>query len=188
MKLEFSDGITLETSGPFRKLHLEDGWYVVGAGFCIPTASEEEADETLLQMTEKKILADNEPNDDGIASPPEHLIFVYGTLRENQWNHYLLATSKYIGNAKTKLRYALYGSGVPFLSRTRAISIVTGEAYAVDAATLQRLDELEGHPDAYKRESAEVVLQDGTELSAWIYFYDVAEGDLIESGDFLQRT
>jgi len=76
MKLEFSYGITLETSGRLRKLHLEDGWCVVGAGFCIPTASEEEADETLLQMTEKKILADNEPNDDGIASPPEHLIFV----------------------------------------------------------------------------------------------------------------
>lgn len=188
MKLEFSDGITIETSGLLRKLHLEDGWYVVGAGFCIPTASEEEADETIVQITEKKVIADNEPNDDGIASPSEHLIFVYGTLRHGQGNHRLLVRSKFLGMAKTKRQYALYGSGVPFLSRTKAISQVTGEVYTVDDATLSRLDQLEGHPDAYKRERAEAVLQDGTELITWIYFCDTPRGDLIESGDFLQKT
>ena len=52
MELQFTDGITIETSGPLRKLHLEDGWYVVGNGFCIPVASEGEADETILKMTE----------------------------------------------------------------------------------------------------------------------------------------
>ena len=52
MKLEFSDGITIETSRPLRKLQLEDGWYVVGNGFCIPVASEREADETIVKMTE----------------------------------------------------------------------------------------------------------------------------------------
>ncbi len=57
MKLKFSDGISIETSGPLRKLHLEDGWYVAGAGFCIPTASEEEADETILQMMKPKTVA-----------------------------------------------------------------------------------------------------------------------------------
>jgi len=77
---------------------------------------------------------------------------------------------------------------LPFLSRVASVSQVIGEVYAIDNATLRRLDELEGHPDAYKREQAEVVLQDGTELIAWIYFYDTAQGDLIESGDFLQKT
>ncbi|MGA2226610.1 MAG: gamma-glutamylcyclotransferase family protein [Syntrophobacteraceae bacterium] len=128
-----------------------------------------------------------EPSD-SITSTRTHLAFVYGTLRKGQGNHYLLDRSKFLGNAKTKMRYALYGSGVPFLSRTRAISQVIGEVYSIDDATLKRLDQLEGHPDAYKREQAEVVLQDGTELIAWIYFCDVAEGDLIESGDFLQKT
>jgi gamma-glutamylcyclotransferase (GGCT)/AIG2-like uncharacterized protein YtfP len=90
--------------------------------------------------------------------------------------------------AKTKRRYALYGNWVPFLSRTGSVSRVTGEVYSIDDATLSRLDELEGHPDAYKREQAEVVLQDGTELSAWSYFCDTPRGDLIESGDFLQKT
>jgi len=65
---------------------------------------------------------------------------------------------------------------------------VTGEVYSVDDATLKRLDQLEGHPDAYRREQAEVVLEDGTELIAWIYFFDTAEGNLVESGDFLQKA
>ena len=189
MKLEFSDGITIETSGPLRKLHLEDGWYVVGAGFCIPTASECEADKTILEMTESKRSDGQEPKADiDIIPTCEYLIFVYGTLRKGQWNHHLLDRSKFLGVAKTKLRYALYGSGVPFLSRTRAIVKVTGEVYSVDDATLRRLDQLEGHPDMYKREQAEVVLEAGTELIAWIYFCDTPRGNLIASGDFLQRT
>ena len=40
----------------------------------------------------------------------------------------------------------------------------------------------------YKREQAEVVLQDETELIAWIYFCDTPRCDLIESGDFLQKA
>ncbi len=52
MKLQFTDGITIDTGGPLRKLHLEDGWYVVDEGFLIPVASEGEADETILKMTE----------------------------------------------------------------------------------------------------------------------------------------
>ena len=128
-----------------------------------------------------------EPSD-SITSTRTHFVFVYATLRRGQGNHRLLDSSKFIGNAKTKLRYALYGSGVPFLSRADSVSQVIGEVYAIDDATLRRLDELEGHPDAYTREQAEVVLQDGTELIAWIYFYDTVEGNLIESGDFLHKT
>ena len=123
-----------------------------------------------------------------VMSIHTHLIFVYGTLRKGQGNHRLLERSKFIRNAKTKLRYALYGNGVPFLSRTKAVSQITGEVYSIDNATLSRLDELEGHPDMYKREQAEVVLQNGTELNAWIYFHDTAHGDVIQSGDFLQQT
>ena len=131
---------------------------------------------------------DKQKPSDIITSTSTRLVFVYGTLRKGQRNHYLLDRSKFLGMAKTKKRYALYGDGVPFLSRTRAVSQVTGEVYSVDGATLLNLDRLEGHPDAYKREPAEVVLQDGTELSAWIYFCDTPRGNLIESGDFLQKT
>ncbi len=131
---------------------------------------------------------DKHESSDSITSTSTHLAFVYGTLRHRQGNHYVLDSSKFLGMAKTKKKYALYGSGVPFLSRNMAISQVIGEVYSIDDATLRRLDQLEGHPDMYKREQAEVVLEDGTELIAWIYFYDTAEGNLIESGDFLHKA
>ena len=60
MELKFSDGVIIGTAGPLRKLHLEDGWYVVGNGFCIPVASEREADKTIVDMTEPKWLHDHE--------------------------------------------------------------------------------------------------------------------------------
>jgi len=77
MKLKLSDGITIETSGSLRKLHLEDGWYVVGNGFCIPVASEDEADKTVLEMTKSKRSDGPEPKADiDIIPTCEHLIFV----------------------------------------------------------------------------------------------------------------
>jgi gamma-glutamylaminecyclotransferase len=115
-------------------------------------------------------------------------LFVYGTLRNGQCNRHFLDRSKFLGMAKTKKRYALYGHWIPFLSRIASVSQVTGEVYSVDDATLLNLDQLEGHPDMYKREQAEVILQDGTEIIAWVYFCDTPRGDLIESGDFLQKT
>ena len=50
--LHFSDGIDVETSGPLRAIELNDGWYVVGNGMCIPVNSKEEAEETIRQMKE----------------------------------------------------------------------------------------------------------------------------------------
>lgn len=41
--LRFSDNININTDGPLRKLHLSDGWYVVGQGMLIPMNSEQEA-------------------------------------------------------------------------------------------------------------------------------------------------
>ncbi len=60
MKLKFSDGIVIDTAGPLRKLHLKDGWYVVGNGFCIPVADEGEADETIVKMSDRKQVRDHE--------------------------------------------------------------------------------------------------------------------------------
>jgi hypothetical protein len=62
MELMFSDGITIETAGPLRKLQLEDGWYVVGNGFCLPVDSEREADETIVKNSEPKQVRDHEEN------------------------------------------------------------------------------------------------------------------------------
>ncbi len=62
--LRFSDGVNLDTSGPLRALHLADGWYVLGGGMSIPVASNEEAAETIRQMTEHGVR-----NEDGERQP-----------------------------------------------------------------------------------------------------------------------
>ena len=49
-KLSFSDGVTIDTDGPYRKLHLKDGWYVVGNGLLSPVLDEEEADAELKEI------------------------------------------------------------------------------------------------------------------------------------------
>lgn len=41
--LNFSDGVSIDTSGPLRVKVLPDGLYVVGNGMCIPVDSREEA-------------------------------------------------------------------------------------------------------------------------------------------------
>lgn len=119
-----------------------------------------------------------------------HIVFVYGTLRKGQGNSHLLDRSKFLGRAKTKEKFALYTKGIPFLSRMKAVSQALGEVYAVDDATLERLDQLENHPNWYCREEAEILLEEnGKVMTAWIYFCDVEEGrmELIASGDFLRR-
>ena len=41
--IKFNDGVNIDTSGPLRTLKLFDGLYVVGQGYSIPVADEEEA-------------------------------------------------------------------------------------------------------------------------------------------------
>lgn len=53
--LRFNDGISVNTSGPIRKLQLKDGWYVVGNGMSIPVSSKKEADAMVKDLTEGKM-------------------------------------------------------------------------------------------------------------------------------------
>ena len=41
--LQFTDGITFDTSGPLRIAYRRDGMYVVGEGMLCPVTDEEEA-------------------------------------------------------------------------------------------------------------------------------------------------
>jgi hypothetical protein len=42
--LRFTDGVSIDTSGSLRTLHLADGWYVVGEEMLIPCADRQEAE------------------------------------------------------------------------------------------------------------------------------------------------
>jgi gamma-glutamylcyclotransferase (GGCT)/AIG2-like uncharacterized protein YtfP len=90
-------------------------------------------------------------------------VFVYGTLRRGQANHSWLAGAHWLGEAS--LRGAVLHDLGPFPMAVPGDGLVLGELYGVDAATLARLDRLEGHPRLYERRW--LVLEDGRE--AWVY-------------------
>lgn len=119
-----------------------------------------------------------------------YLVFVYGTLRRGYGNHYLLEEggARLLDLAHTARAYALYALEIPFAVRDQAVSRLRGELYAVDAACLARLDELEEHPAWYRRELVEVVTDRGDNLPAWLYFHPEPRGVLVPSGDYALHT
>ena len=52
MTLHFSDGISVDTKGEYRKLRLHDGWYVIGHGMMMPVRDEQEADQMIEELRE----------------------------------------------------------------------------------------------------------------------------------------
>jgi gamma-glutamylaminecyclotransferase len=113
----------------------------------------------------------------------QHLVFVYGTLRQVQSNHKLLGDAHCYGTGSTREMYAMYVSGgYPYVISTEARYPIVGELYAVDDATLDTLDKMEGHPRYYTRREI-VVDVEGMEYSAWMYFRD-PHGTLLPTGDY----
>jgi hypothetical protein len=50
--LKFSDGEEFDLSGPLRKEHRIDGWYVLGENKLIPVKDELEADEYIYKNSQ----------------------------------------------------------------------------------------------------------------------------------------
>ena len=94
------------------------------------------------------------------------LVFVYGTLRRNEVNHYLLAEARYRGTSVTAPHYTLVDLGsYPGVVKNGGTRI-EGEVYEVTAQQMADLDRLEGYPHAYGREV--IATPWG---KAWIYLY-----------------
>ncbi|MBF9001707.1 MULTISPECIES: gamma-glutamylcyclotransferase family protein [Vibrio] len=114
----------------------------------------------------------------------QHLVFVYGTLRQGECNHSYLVNSQLLGHFETKAEFALYDLG-PYPGLVEGHHTIRGEVYMVDDATLAKLDELEDVPVEYRRELIATTFGD-----AWIYIYQDSDhlDTLIESGDWCQRV
>lgn len=116
-------------------------------------------------------------------------VFVYGTLRRGFSNHRFLAGARFVGPGRTVDAHGLYlEAGIPYLAAGEGRYPVVGEVYAVDAAILAGLDELEEHPRVYTRRPAPIVLGDGRRLVAWVYFANEPQGVPLASGDFAEAT
>ena len=113
-------------------------------------------------------------------------VFVYGTLRVGQGNHHLLASSRMIGLDRTLARYTLVDLGAFPAVVVGGATAVVGEVFEVDAATLARLDRLEGHPRFYQRTTVRLASGRRAEM----YVMALGEGRPrrpIDGGDRLAR-
>ncbi len=98
-------------------------------------------------------------------------IFVYGTLKKGQSYHYLLRGCQ--GYRAIAPRIVLHaGPHYPFA--IRGLGQAIGEIYNIHDALLQKLDELEDHPNDYHREITPVILANGNMIRAWIYLHKQA--------------
>ncbi|WP_017981095.1 gamma-glutamylcyclotransferase family protein [Methanocaldococcus villosus] len=111
-------------------------------------------------------------------------IFVYGTLRRGFWNNKLLKNSKFIGKGRTKEKYAMYADIIPYVVEDEKVSHIVGEVYEVDEEILKKIDALEDHPHCYRRKKVPIILENGEEIEAWLYFYPEPYGILVKSGDY----
>lgn len=103
-------------------------------------------------------------------------LFVYGTLKRGGCRHTPIASQRFLGEAQTTPRYALYdlGNYPGLVMRADTGMVVHGELYEVNCSLVDWLDAMEGSPDWFKLEPIELAQQQGV---VWAYFYQGDTGD-----------
>ena len=119
------------------------------------------------------------------------LVFVYGSLRAGGSNARFLANAEFVDYGSTVDLFSLYVdrlSGLPYVVE-RPLTAIVGELYRVSSGLLLgSLDDLEEHPDGYRRNLVPVVAN-GVEYDAWMYIWPHPIENsfcLAPSGDFLK--
>ncbi|CAH1735565.1 unnamed protein product [Chironomus riparius] len=104
-------------------------------------------------------------------------VFVYGTLKSGQPNHFLMqdvknGMAKFIARAVTTEKFPLVVAtryNIPFLlNKPGTGNYINGEIYEVDQQMFEVLDKLEDYPTWYDREILEMSTTD-QKISCWIY-------------------
>ena len=128
-------------------------------------------------------------------------VFVYGTLKQNQPNHYMLENggpdladfqstteefqpAKFIGQAHTKEKYPLVIASkfnIPYLlDQPGTGHQIHGEIYLVNDLLLKILDDFEGHPNYYLRRQESVMHSMQEEEKCWTYFLPKFKVEMLE--------
>jgi gamma-glutamylcyclotransferase (GGCT)/AIG2-like uncharacterized protein YtfP len=117
-----------------------------------------------------------------------HLVFVYGTLRQGGVRAIpqIFPAAKFIGQANVS--GSLYDLGAyPGLLLDESNSLVIGEVYEIDDEILHKLDEIEAASD-YWRKQVEVSLGNHR-MTCWVYVDNsrsYPDRILITSGDWIE--
>ena len=126
------------------------------------------------------------------------LVFFYGTLMTpfNRTGR-LNLDQHLVYQGRGSIAAALFDLGIYPAAVPDADGLVVGEVYEMTqpASALRALDELEGYrpgePESslYTRRRTPVSMDDGSEVNAWVYFYNAPLGraEKIESGDYLEH-
>ncbi len=121
-------------------------------------------------------------------------VFVYGTLRSGQVNHFYVSNSIFVGTAKTIEYYCMHANKIPFVSESQRVSQITGELYMVSESQLSVLDSLEGYRPEYPerswyiRKRIDIQLKNGDLRNVYCYFNEShCHLPIIPTGDYLDR-
>ncbi|MEX0701624.1 MAG: gamma-glutamylcyclotransferase family protein [Planctomycetales bacterium] len=128
-------------------------------------------------------------------------IFVYGTLRRDtrhEMYRLLARHAQFMGDATFRGRLYLVDDYPGAVASSSPGDQVRGEVYLLlhPDDVLPKLDEYEEfdpqspETSLYRRDTAEVVLDDGSRLLSWVYLYNKPTTELsrIASGDFLKAA
>lgn len=97
------------------------------------------------------------------------MVFVYGTLKSNNYNNCLLKDSTFMGTGSI-YNYDMYDAG-HYPAIIKGEGIVSGELYEINSETLSRLDRLESEGTLYKRVLALIKMDDDSYILAYVYEY-----------------
>jgi len=122
-------------------------------------------------------------------------LFVYGTLRPGSGHpmaEFLRARSHLVGAARVRGQLFDLGRFPGMLPAETPDDWVTGELVDLHdvPATLSALDRYEDAEGIFPRRMAAAMLEDGREVSAWVYWYagSLQQAKRIASGDYLNRV
>lgn len=112
-------------------------------------------------------------------------LFTYGTLKKGFCNNSLIRELEFIDTAKTIEKYQMYpcsNYAFPFVIKSEKNHQIVGEVYKLNSKKdLDLLDELEGYPSLYIRETIKVELSNKKNIEAIIYLKNEDEyKDFIE--------
>ncbi|KHJ92164.1 AIG2-like family protein [Oesophagostomum dentatum] len=116
-------------------------------------------------------------------------VFVYGTLKRGEPNASVMTETeghqRFVGVGRTKLPFPLIVASkynIPFVLNEPGKGYqIEGEVYEIDDVKLKVLDVLEAYPTLYWRQLEPILLDNNTEVSAWIYLMRKWRSDIYNS-------